>query len=530
MSSPLVGAQVTVEDDRGNGAPNVSLKTQLEDFTIFITEFGTAFSDILPSGIGSADDKEYPFSGVVVMNPIDDIQNTWTKGGCYGYFDDILEEEELRNAEVGPRYYIHHHKPGKNCRKDDCENCDVDPLLVSTRGLLEILQADNMEIVKPSAFKKVKSTANALRLKFTKKEKEKIIVGSELRVPTGHVLTPATCTKYAGICEGCRSSVFRTRYFYCKNCPVVIHNLRNCKYLLKSRCPAPELGIFGWGEGKTEPKKMLRQVYDLNDIMLSEPVNDNECGGCGCILDPSKGHPCPPSTQPDLKEPHTDLKGPFKGLRRGIFKVLNGEKGKSTKPKLECAKKIYTCHFTKKRYCENCHWNDQWYIPPSMIHINDYCKEPVCRAAYLKLRVLWDTAVVVIPEEWFLDSDMGRNFYQVRKKLKLMMRYISVCSIAQSMRKYLDYLHAPHLLECCTLLRMVDLCHVIEGDLYAKLKEIEKIFEGHVTKCSMCLSINLKCCVCHEGEPLFYYADDVGICKKCDRPYHLACELQHHCE
>ncbi|VDN96470.1 unnamed protein product [Rodentolepis nana] len=454
-----------------------------------------------------------------VMNPLEVIQNTWTKGRCYGYVDDIAEEEELRNAEVGPRYYIHHHRPGKGCRKDECKNCDVDPLIVSTKGLLEILQADNMEFVKPSAFNMVKTTPNVVRLKLNKKEKAKIVVGSELRVPTGHVLTPATCTRYAAVCEGCRSSVYRTRYLYCKNCPVVIHNHRKCKNLLKNRCPAPELGIFGWGEGKAEPKKMLRQVFDLDDVMLSEPLDDNKCGGCGRVLDPLKGHPPPPL--PDPNGPQPELKGPFKGLRRSISKVLHGGNTKKKRPKLECAKKVYVCHFTKKHYCENCHWNDHWYIPPSMIHINDYSREPVCRAAYLKLRVLWDTAVVAIPEEWFFDTETGSKFYYIRNKLKIMMRYISVCSTAQNMRKYLDDLHAPHLLECCTLLRMVDLCHVVEGDLYTKLKAIEEAFEAHVNKCSMCLSINLKCCVCREGQPLLYYADDVGICHKCDLPYHL---------
>lgn len=129
--------------------------------------------------------------------------------------------------------------------------------------------------------------------------------------------------------------------------------------------------------GKAEPKKMLRQVYDLNDVMLSEPLDDNKCGGCGCILNPLKGHPCPPSSQLDSIESHKNLKGPCKSLRRGISNLLHGGKEKNKVPKLECAKKVYTCHFTKKRYCENCHWNDQWYIPPSMIHINDYSKKPV---------------------------------------------------------------------------------------------------------------------------------------------------------
>ncbi|KAM3186764.1 hypothetical protein ACTXT7_003683 [Hymenolepis weldensis] len=420
---------------------------------------------------------------IEIMNPIEDVQNTWTKGRCYGYVDEIVDEEELRNVEVGPRYYIHHHREGRICKKDARKNCAVDPLIVSTKGLLDILQADNMEIVKPSTLKKVKSTANVVRLQLNKKEKAKIIRGSELKVPTGHVLTPATCTKYAAACEGCRSSVYRTRYLYCKNCPVVIHNLRKCRDLLKNRCPALELGIFGWGEGKAEPKKMLRQVYDLNDVMLSEPLDDNKCGGCGCILNPLKGHPCPPSSQLDSIESHTNLKGPCKSLRRGISNLLHGGKEKNKVLKLECAKKVYTCYFTKKRYCENCHWNDQWYIPPSMIHINDYSKKPVCRAAYLKLRVLWDTAVVAIPEEWYFDTETGKKFYQVRKKLKEIIRYISVCTTAQSMRKFLDDLHAPHLLECCTLLRMVDLCHVVEGNLYAKLTDIEKAFESHVVQC-----------------------------------------------
>lgn len=46
-------------------------------------------------------------------------------------------------------------------------------------------------------------------------------------------------------------------------------------------------------------------------------------------------------------------------------------------------------------------------------------------------------------------------------------------------------LHAPHLIECSTLLRMVDLCHVIEGNLYGRLTDIEEYFENHARECSV---------------------------------------------
>ncbi|KAM7542105.1 hypothetical protein Aperf_G00000008350 [Anoplocephala perfoliata] len=467
-----------------------------------------------------------------MSDPLEEVQKTWIRGACYGCLDDIPTEDELRKAEVGARYYLHHHRPPGKRKHLVSENSNLDAILTSTRDLKEILENAEREIAKPSTLKRAKSTAKLVRLKVCRKGKTKIHIGAEIKVPSGHVLTSATCSSYTGVCETCRHTVYRTRYLYCKNCPVVVHDGNKCRGKLKNKCPAPELGIFGWGEGKAEAKKMLRQVFDLDDVLLSGPVNENTCGGCGRVLIPERGHACGPVEEVQKPESlQKDKRLSIRSLREGVQNLMNGKLKNGDD--IDHAKKVRTCFFTKKLYCEKCHWNDMWYIPAHMLLLNDYTKKPVCRSAYLKLRVLWDTAVVAIPEDWHKESEAASRLFTARQKLKSMSHYIKVCTTAQSMRKLLDDLHAPHLIECATLLRMVDLCYVVEGNLYGRLTDIEESFENHIRECLTCKSVNRLCCVCGQGKPLFYYADDVLICRDCGLPYHIECkkekEAKHRC-
>lgn len=68
-----------------------------------------------------------------------------------------------------------------------------------------------------------------------------------------HAFVKATCTKLKQFCETCQCSVHAHNYWYCKNCPVVIHNKIKCQHYLTRLCPTKTLKIQGWGEG--------RQIY-----------------------------------------------------------------------------------------------------------------------------------------------------------------------------------------------------------------------------------------------------------------------------
>lgn len=198
-----------------------------------------------------------------MSDALEEVQKTWIGGNWYGYVEDNIDEI-LDKTEAGPRYYIHHHGEGLMCRKDARRRKGADSLVNSTRTLTDLWKNDNLEIVRPTKLRHVQSTPHLVRLQLTKKEKAKIDPNMKLHLPSGHVMIPATCTKNAALCEGCRKSVFRTRYLYCRDCPIVLHNNPKCKEKLLSRCPAPELGIFGWGEGMS--LSVIYDLYRLNGI------------------------------------------------------------------------------------------------------------------------------------------------------------------------------------------------------------------------------------------------------------------------
>lgn len=130
---------------------------------------------------------------------------------------------------------------------------------------------------------------------------------------------------------------------------------------------------------------MLRQVFDLDDVLLSDPVSDNTCGECGRVLVPERGHACGPVEEAaKSKSPQKPNRLSIRGLREGIQNLLNGKLKNGDD--LDHAKRVRTCFFTKKLYCEKCHWNDMWYIPPHMLLLNDYTKKPVSLRSFSAIR------------------------------------------------------------------------------------------------------------------------------------------------
>ncbi|KAL3311237.1 hypothetical protein Ciccas_010185 [Cichlidogyrus casuarinus] len=144
--------------------------------------------------------------------------------------DDVNQCFDARLTQS--RYHLHHHavnhKPGKSIKKMATISHNLDKS--NSTGLLR-------RSVSSGNFFRNKSKGSTSYLKdktcFSK---------------LGHDMTLATCSRYYGDCETCGRCVHGHKYFYCKNCPVVLHKTANCIQNLTRGCPSQQIRVFGWGE------------------------------------------------------------------------------------------------------------------------------------------------------------------------------------------------------------------------------------------------------------------------------------------
>ncbi|EUB62884.1 Pleckstriny domain-containing family M member [Echinococcus granulosus] len=513
------------------------------------------------------------------------VQTTWVNGACFGWpnGNDPDSEPELSDAvqlQAESRYYLHHHHPVVKASPSVSHHGDLDGVPKRKK------KKDERVVERPGGLRLVKSAVDLMRHSVTHSGRNKHPKGEGERLSSGHLMIPASSTKYWGACEACRQNVHLTKYLYCRHCPVVCHASNRCLSKLKRKCPSVELGILGWGEGKAAPKKLVHFIIDLEDVYLGGSLSgqSNTCAECGRVLIAEMGYSCGQTAKSELEmeqakveaTAHPAAAKPIKRLRQGLRTLLHGKSNGAGAQVQECAKKVLVCHFTKKRYCERCHWGDEWYIPANMLLLNDYAKHPasfylsptafssylfqtprlvelraicdhprnakrgysvvsdsllnksalwfrlvtVSRSAYLLLRVLWDTAVLHVPPEWYKENVQAAQVLQIRKKFKAMSHYFHACPLAHTVRELVDGIRAPHLTECASLLRMVDVIQIVDNSLYEKLERMVHFLEFHITNCRICKSENRKCCVCGKGKRLFYHDNDVCLCHNCGLPYH----------
>uniref|UniRef100_A0A0X3PZ73 Rubicon Homology domain-containing protein n=1 Tax=Schistocephalus solidus TaxID=70667 RepID=A0A0X3PZ73_SCHSO len=371
-----------------------------------------------------------------------------------------------------------------------------------------------------------------------------LISGAHVQVVRGHELVPATCSRFSGKCEACRHTVHATKYSYCRNCPTVCHNSKNCLGLLQRPCPALNLGVFGWGEGTQTTLVNLQKELDLEFVFLggTKPLVVNECAECGRVLERRLGYACDQEVSVTAakhrrmekkrkehkwhlekekqeeeenrqKEKTQELHGetvaaegtvnghvqshrPHRRLRSLLPALVAGEVhfGRMETQQQQVAKRVLACHYTGRYFCERCHWGDEWYIPGCIFILNDCEKHPVSRTAYLKLRVLWETAVIRAPPYWYHDNEEAAKNSQ-----------------------------APHLLGQPHLLRMADVVDILSKTLYPRLEKKFQLIDSHIRECRMCRSVNRLCCACKRGKSLFSYDENVGVCRICDKVFHLSC-------
>ncbi|KAF5402497.1 hypothetical protein PHET_03861 [Paragonimus heterotremus] len=406
--------------------------------------------------------------------------------------------------EATQRYYLHHHGP-YHCHH---RALGIIRQNASTTSLYQLMHANGEP--RPSTTTGIFRTPKPFKVKFKGSMSTGHLPSLTQKCSTprtrtsvrGHTMIPATCSRLRLPCETCLHTVHTHRYLYCLHCPVVCHAREECTQNIPRYCPSQEFAIEGWGEGR-HPMKLVEQgTLNLEEVFLSgmPGLQSNKCHECGCVLDPSHGHESISTKSPSRRSIVDSAEVSDEVTRKhksSIFKHSKRHSGssESTSHKnssshlLHETTHIRVCHLTGKYYCERCHWNDQWPIPGSIFLLNDISLHPICRSSYLKLVLLWDSAICRVPSYWHREHTQASEVFNIRTKLHQLLRYTMICPNAAAIKECSELSEPTHLLGYPHYLRMCDVMEVLKGNLQAKLERHLKTWTDHVISCKKCIEL-----------------------------------------
>lgn len=62
----------------------------------------------------------------------------------------------------------------------------------------------------------------------------------------------------------------------------------------------------------------------------------------------------------------------------------------------------------------------------------------ISRMAFLKMRILWDSALFSVPGFWLNEHEEAKNVHCIREKFDRMEPYITACSDATDIKEVLE--------------------------------------------------------------------------------------------
>ncbi|TPP57362.1 hypothetical protein FGIG_04624 [Fasciola gigantica] len=407
---------------------------------------------------------------------------------------------------VEDRYYLHHHAPDHyqshrlHAIRKHVSASSLHQLEHNHRGDRENPPRSVTNSLKQ---KRRKASMSTSQLTSTETPAKRPSLVTPTCVVRGHALMSATCSRLRSPCETCQHTVHRHHYLYCRNCPVVCHARDACIKQIPRDCPALDLGLEGWGESQQPIKVMDATTLDLEAVFLSGMLGlqANKCFECGCVLDPSAGRELlsdnglnkqTPSGQIDGTEANTNKPLgllPIKFTRSNSAKESMPRRPSPTRLLQDQPTRMRICYMTGKYYCDRCHWNDQWYVPGSIFLLNDTSMHPLSRSTYLRLRVLWDSAIYRIPSYWHHENQKAAEAFQVRTELHQMLRCTLACSVASALKECAEISEPSHLLGHPNYMRMCDVLEILNGQLIEKLRNHLNVFTEHIQSCDKCNSL-----------------------------------------
>lgn len=78
---------------------------------------------------------------------------------------------------------------------------------------------------------------------------------------------------------------------------------------------------------------------------------------------------------------------------------------------------------------------------------NLFSRSQLSRTTYLRLRVLWDSAIYRIPSYWHHENQKAAEAFHIRMELHQMLRYTLACSVAAALKECAEV--SCRLNDCC---------------------------------------------------------------------------------
>ena len=206
----------------------------------------------------------------------------------------------------------------------------------------------------------------------------------------------------------------------------------------------------------------------------------------------------------------------------------------------ECTKAIGTifgpakiCAYTKRYYCEDCHWDETSTIPAKIMYNWDFRTFRVCHKAKLFLSSVSIEPIIDVKS---FNSELHslaphlQEVFDLRRKLRYADAYLSTCKNGTSADK--TQFHKmlwprSYLYEDIDMYAIRDLEEIHWGGKLVNLLNAAFSFAfNHITKCVLCSGKGFICEICREDQVLFPFDfDSIMSCKNCFTVFHLDCSV-----
>ena len=281
--------------------------------------------------------------------------------------------------------------------------------------------------------------------------------------------------------------------------------------------------------GKTPPK--MCEICGKNFGPISLPKQKwGECRGCSLSLHIAcvKRIPsvCPSQGEPKLLLSITQEIG----LLLQKFKCNNCSRqigiGGKDEPRL--------CRYTGLYFCQNCYSITPTPLPAKIIHDWDFRVRGVSLSSYLTLKILHTTPCINLNQHnplIYSYEDTLSQCLTIRKKLKLMFHFLTVCQEAKDsglLTVHQGIFH-DHIWLDTEPWSIEDLFAVKEGRFLPALNEFFSKWDVHIRQCPRCSGNGHFCMECVSDDILFPWDILAISCENCGVLSHSHCVSEKGC-
>ncbi|XP_053733472.1 pleckstrin homology domain-containing family M member 3 [Synchiropus splendidus] len=189
--------------------------------------------------------------------------------------------------------------------------------------------------------------------------------------------------------------------------------------------------------------------------------------------------------------------------------------------------KAKVCYYSGWYYCQNCHDDNSFLIPARLLHNWDISKHKVSKQAKEFLEFVYEEPLLDVQQLnpcLYEHCEPLSTVLRLRQQLQSLRAYLFSCRamVAEDLRRRI--FPREYLLLHIHLYSIADLQQVIDGKLAPFLSKVIKFASSHVFNCSLCREKGFFCELCHNGQVLYPFQENVTKrCEGCGAVFHTVC-------